>query len=360
MMLKYLIEKELIQIRRNAFLPKLIVMFPIMIMCVMPWVTSMEVKNIRVCIVDNDRSTTSQRFVHRIEASRYFIFVGQEPSYAKALERVEEGSADIVAVVPPHYERDKVNHSPTKIYIAANAVNGTKGAMGSAYLSSIIASESNHLISQPLSVVEKTLYNGYQNYKVFMIPALMAMLVVMMCGLLPALNIVGEKEAGTIEQINVTPVGKLTFILAKLIPYWGIAMVVMTVCFCLSWLVYGIIPAGNVAILYLLAMLLALTVSGLGLVVSNCSRDMQQAMMLMWFVVLCAILLSGLFTPVRSMPRWAQIVTLCNPLRYFIEGMRTVFIRGGGFSSVASQIGMLGMFAVIMNVWAVASYKKNS
>ena len=267
MTLKYLIQKEFLQIRRNAFLPKLIIMFPIVIMCVMPWVMQMEVKNIVVDVVDIDHTVDSQRLVQQIAASNYFIFGGQKNTYAEAMKDIEKGRADVILEI-----RDG------KYLIAANAVNGTKGSMGSAYLSQILRGSSSFLLP-PSSTT--TLYNKQQNYKLFMIPALFAIVMMLMTGFLPTLNIVGEKEAGTIEQINVTPVSKWSFILAKLIPYWLIALFVITVCLLLAWLVYGITPAGPVWLIYVLAMLLALFFSSFGLIVSNYSDTMQQAMFVM-------------------------------------------------------------------------------
>jgi len=206
----------------------------------------------------------------------------------------------------------------------------------------------------------KNLYNKGQNYKVFMIPALMGILMMMLCGFLPALNIVGEKEKGTIEQINVTPVSKCSFILAKLIPYWVIGLLVLTVCLVLSWTVYGITCQGPLPLVYLLAILLALFFSSLGLIVSNYSDTMQQAMLVMWFFVVCLMLLSGLFTPTRSMPHWAYLTTYINPMHYFIDAIRTVFVRGGGLAAIAHQVVALISIASLMSVWAVMSYKKNS
>ena len=204
------------------------------------------------------------------------------------------------------------------------------------------------------------LYNKYQNYKVFMIPALMGILMMMLCGFLPALNIVGEKEKGTIEQINVTPVSKWSFIFAKLIPYWIIGLVVLSLCLVLSWLVYGITCQGPLLLVYLLAVLLALFFSSLGLIISNYSDTMQQAMLVMWFFVVCLMLLSGLFTPVRSMPDWAYLTTYINPMHYFVDAIRTVFVRGGGFSSIAHQVLALLLIASLVTVCAVGSYRKNS
>ncbi|MCR5070230.1 MAG: ABC transporter permease [Prevotella sp.] len=345
MTLRYLIQKELLQIRRNSFLPKLIVMFPIMIMCVMPWVMQMEVKNIRVDVVDIDRTTQSQRLVHDIEASNYFIFNGMQPTYQAAMKDIEHGKADIILEI-----RDG------KYLIAANAVNGTKGSMGSAYLSQIATKD----LRNDNLVGVLNLYNKGQNYKLYMIPALLAIVMMLMTGFLPTLNIVGEKETGTIEQINVTPVSKWAFILSKLIPYWIIALFVVTVCLILAWLVYGITPVGSVWLVYLLAMLLALFFSSLGLIISNYSSTMQQAIFVMWFFVVCIMLLSGLFTPTRSMPQWAYMSTYINPMHYFIDAIRTVFIRGGGFQDIAHQLMALFGIGTVMACWAVQSYKKNS
>ena len=345
-MIKYLIQKEFLQIRRNAFLPRLIVMFPIVIMCVMPWVMQMEVKNIVVDVVDIDHTVDSQRLVQQIAASNYFIFGGQKATYAEAIKDIEKGRVDVILEI-----RDG------KYLIAANAVNGTKGAMGSAYLSQILRGSSSFLLP-PSSTT--TLYNKGQNYKLFMIPALFAIVMMLMTGFLPTLNIVGEKEAGTIEQINVTPVSKWSFILAKLIPYWLIALFVITVCLLLAWLVYGITPAGPVWLIYVLAMLLALFFSSFGLIVSNYSDTMQQAMFVMWFFVVSIMLLSGLFTPTRSMPQWAYLTTYINPMHYFIDAIRTVFIRGGGLHETAHQVLALVGIGTLMGCWAVQSYKKNS
>ena len=353
MTLRYLIQKEFTQIRHNAFLPRLIVMFPIMIMCVMPWVMNMEVKNIRVDVVDIDHTVESQRLIQQVAHSNYFIFNAQQPTYNQALSDVEHGKADVILEI-----RDK------QYLIAANAVNGTKGSMGAAYMSQVISGNISSLKGNLSPLTSRLsplyLYNKGQNYKLFMIPALFAIVIMLMTGFLPTLNIVGEKEAGTIEQINVTPVSKWAFILAKLIPYWIIAIFVITVCLLLSWAIYDITPAGSVALIYLLAMLLALFFSSFGLIISNYSDTMQQAIFVMWFFVVLLMLLSGLFTPTRSMPALVYLTTYVNPMHYFIEAIRTVFIRGGSLHSIWHQILALTAIALFMSTWAVQSYKKNS
>ena len=192
MTLKYLLRKEFTQIRRNPFLPRLIVMFPIMIMCIMPWVMNMEVKNVVVDVVDNDRSTLSQQLVHEIAANNYFSFHGQQPSYTAALNDIEHSEADIVVVIPQHYSRDLTLGNKPQVLIAANAVNGTKGSIGSVYLSQMVTTNAVPTL-QALQTNVSTFYlfNRQLNYKRYMIPALFAIIMMMITGFLPTLNIVG-------------------------------------------------------------------------------------------------------------------------------------------------------------------------
>lgn len=393
-MIKFLIEKEFKQLFRNSFLPRLILVFPCMIMILMPWAMNLEIRNVSLNIVDNDHSVTSRRLVDKISASTYFRLTALPDSYDEALKNVEAGDADIILEIPRDFEKDcTVGRSP-HVLIAANAVNGTKGGLGGSYLSNIIQSYASEVVALPavlpvrgdtpgvvgvmansqlsplnsqlsplnfqLSTNYTTLnlFNPNLNYKLFMVPALMVMLLTLICGFLPALNIVSEKEVGTIEQINVTPVGKFTFILAKLFPYWLIGFVVLTICFILAWLLYGILPVGHFLVIYFFAILFVLSMSGLGLVISNHSVTMQQAMFVMWFCMLILILMSGLFTPISSMPGWAQAITIFNPLKYLMQVMRMVYLKGSGFTDMLPQLGALLAFVLFFNVWAVRSYRK--
>ena len=382
-MIKFLIEKEFKQLFRNSFLPRLILVFPCMIMILMPWAMNLEIRNVSLNIVDNDHSVTSRRLVDKISASTYFRLTALPDSYDEALKNVEAGDADIILEIPRDFEKDcTVGRSP-HVLIAANAVNGTKGSLGGSYLSNIIQSYAFEVVVLPVrgdtpgdvsgmansqlstpnsqpstNYTTLNLFNPNLNYKLFMVPALMVMLLTLICGFLPALNIVSEKEVGTIEQINVTPVGKFTFILAKLFPYWLIGFVVLTICFILAWLLYGILPVGHFLVIYFFAILFVLSMSGLGLVISNHSATMQQAMFVMWFCMLILILMSGLFTPISSMPEWAQAITIFNPLKYLMQVMRMVYLKGSGFTDMLPQLGALLGFVLFFNVWAVRSYRK--
>lgn len=375
-MLKFLIEKEFKQLLRNSFLPRLIIGYPCMVMIIMPWATNMEIKNISVNVVDNDHSVVSQRLIHKIDASSYFRLNNLSPTYNSALRDIESGDADVILEIPRHFEKKLENGEASHVLLAANAVNGSKGGLASSYMtatladynaqlhaenpSSGIVQEAASSVQPSVSVSEKNLYNPHLNYKLFMVPALMVMLVTVICGFLPALNIVSEKEVGTIEQMNVTPVGKFKFILAKLIPFWVVGFVVLTLSFGFAWLIYGILPVGSLGIIYLLSALFVLVMSGFGLVISNHSATMQQAMFVMFFFIIILLLMSGLFTPVMSMPLWAQIITILNPLKYFVDIMRMVYLKGSGLTDLSLQIGALLAFATLFNFWAVKSYRKSA
>ena len=361
-----LLQKEFLQIRRNPFLPKLIIAFPIMIMLIMPLIMTMDVRNVNVAVVDLDRSTTSRRIVSHIEASEYLSLVGTTSEYSVAMEGLEQGDIDVIVQIPDDFERDMAVSSPQKISIIANAVNATKGSMGTQYIVQTIARSLREIRGerspneQSELITVQNRFNPTLNYRHYMIPALMIILFILICGFLPALSIVGEKESGTIEQINVTPVSRLTFTLAKLIPYWIIGMFVLTVAMIVARLVYGLTPVGSIGVIYFGAMLFILTISGFSLTIANFSETMQQTMFVMFFFVMIFMLMSGLLTPIDSMPDWAQKITLVLPPRYFVDILRSVYLKGTHITELWTNFAALGVFAIIFNTLAAITYKKQA
>lgn len=361
-----LIQKEFLQIRRNSFLPKLIIIFPIMIMLIMPLVMTMDVRNVNVAVVDNDNSTASRRIASHINGSEYLTLAATESQYCSALAALERGDIDVIVQIPDNFERDMALGTPERIGITANAVNATKGAMGMQYLVQTIARSLTGLQGEKAPVVAKELitienrYNPTLNYRHYMIPALMIILFILVCGFLPALSIVGEKESGSIEQINVTPVSRLTFTLAKLLPYWIIGMFVLTIAMVVANFVYGLAPAGSIGAIYLGAALFILVMSGFSLTIANFSHTMQQTMFVMFFFIMIFMLMSGLLTPVESMPEWAQHFTLALPPRYFIEILRSVYLKGSTINDLWINFAALGGFAAVFNAVATFTYRKQA
>lgn len=360
MVLKYLIEKEFRQMRRNPIIPRLIVIFPCMMMILMPWAANLEIKYNNLCVVDADHSSLSRRMVEKVASTDYFNLVATAPDYDRAFDMVEEGDADVILEIPRHFEKALTTGRPVQLQVSANAINGTKGGLGSSYLTAVVedfvTQEAGVEAAARLSLLY--LYNPHLDYKVFMVPALLVIMLTLICGFLPALNIVGEKEAGTIEQLNVTPVSKTDFILAKLIPYWLVGLVVLSIGLLLALWLYGIRPSGSLWLIYFFSAIFILTISGFGLLISNYSGTMQQAMFVMFFFLIIFILMSGLFTPVRSMPEWAQWIAAFNPLTYFIKVMRMVFLKGCMWADLLPLLWKMLGFMVAFGVAAVWSYRK--
>lgn len=361
-----LLQKEFLQIRRNSFLPKLIIIFPIVVMLIMPLIMTMDVRNVNVVIVDLDTSTASQRVASHIEASEYFTLIQVTSEFHLAISALEKGNADVIVQIPNHFERDMFGKTPQRISISANAVNATKGGLGMQYVVQSIAStlkelrseKSNLKVSELITVENR--YNPTLNYRHYMIPALMIILFILICGFLPALSIVEEKESGTIEQINVTPVSRLTFTLSKLVPYWIIGLFVLTIAMLVAWVVYGLTPSGSIWLIYFGATLFILVISGFSLTMANFSETMQQTMFVMFFFIIIFMLMSGLLTPLDSMPEWAQWFTLILPPRYFVEILRLVYLKGCTITDVWTDFAALAGFALVFNILATITYKKRS
>lgn len=363
-MLKYLLEKEFKQIRRDRFLPRIIFLLPVIQLVILPFAANFEMRNINLSIVDNDHTVLSRRLTEKVLSSGYFRPADVSPRYDEALASIESNAADIILEIPSRFEEQLEREGTAELLIAANAVNGTKGGIGSSYLASIIQDFNRERNLLPVSVGEggirvTNLFNPHLNYKNYMVPGIMAFLLTLIGGFLSALNIVSEKEKGTIEQINVTPVPKALFLLSKLIPFWLIGLVLLTIGACVAWLVYGLLPVGNMGVIYLFAAVYLMAFTGFGLAISSVSSTQQQAMFTAFFFMIIFVLLSGMFTPVSSMPVWAQELTRLNPLRYLVEVMRMVYLKGSTLSDLAGHFVAVCLFAVFFNVLAIVCYRKS-
>lgn len=370
-MLKFLLEKEFKQIMRNKSLPRMVIVMPFMALALFPLVANFDVRNINLSVVDNNHSPYSERLIQKVVSSGYFQLTNVSYNYSDALQSVEQDRADVVLEIPPRFEEELMTNQTTNVLISANTVNGMKGGLSSAYLVSILNDFGTEVRTELINggaklqtpsceIVPRYYFNPHLEYKYTMIPAIMMMMLAMLTGFLPALNIVGEKEKGTIEQMNVTPVGKFTLILSKLIPYWIIGFIVLTICFFVAWLFYGMISVGGYVLIYLFSAIFVLAFSGFGLVISNYASTVQQAMFMMFFFVITFIFLSGLYTPVSSMPDWTQAFSRFSPLRYMVEVLRSIFLKGSSFGDLNMHFFALCGFAVFFNGWAVLSYRKNS
>lgn len=369
--LRILLEKEFRQIFRNPAILRLIFMMPSIQLIVLPLAADYEVKNIKIAVVDQDHSAYSRQLVNKISASKYFDLASYTSSYNEALEEVEKDRADLVLQIPANFEKDIVKHDESSLFMALNAINGVKANLGGVYLRNIINDFNNDIrldwIQMPrfnpqpmIQVSTINWFNPLLNYQYFMVPGILVILVTMVGSFLSALNIVREKEVGTIEQINVTPIRKHQFILGKLIPFWVLGIVVLTIGMILARLFYGIVPDGSLLTIYLFAVIYLLSVLGLGLLISTYTETQQQAMLISFFMMMIFILLGGLYTSIDSMPAWAQTFTKFNPVSYFIEVMRMVVLKGSSLYDIRYHLLIVAAFGVFLNTWAVINYRKRT
>lgn len=368
MVLRYLIEKEFKQISRNRIFVILILWFPIITLVLLPWAVNFEVRDVRVAIFDESRGHFSQHFVQKIKASDSFIPVADLRSYEQGMELVEAQEVDMVIHIPRTFDRDlSLNRSP-EIFLAALAVDATQALLATNYITSITHQFCEQLRAEnpspdyrplPLTIVTDYRFNPSLDFKTNMLPAFIVILITLVCGMLPALNIVQEKENGTIQQMNVTPVTKMQFIFSKVIPYWIIGVIILVMSVLLVRFVYNLWPISNIGIVFLVSIIFIVNITGFGIIVSNYSNTLQQAMLVMLFCILIFLLMSGLFSPVDAMPVWAQTIAYINPLTHYIEALRLLYLKGISLAEVSSPILILCCFAVLINSVAVLSYKKS-
>ena len=369
--LRFLLRKEFRQIFRDPAIIRIIFILPAIQLIVLPLAADYEIKNISVTVVDHDHSDYSRQLINKVTASGYFHLEQYTASYKQALHDIEKDRADLILEIPESFEKNLVKQNEASLFIAVNAINGVKANLGGAYLRSIIQDYNREVrlkwIQLPrfspelnIDVTSSNWFNPSMNYRYFMVPGILVVLVTMVGSFLASLNIVKEKEIGTIEQINVTPVKKYQFVIGKLIPFWILGLMFMTIGFIIARVVYGIIPLGSFSTIYLFAAVYLLAVLGLGLLISTYTSTQQQAMLLSFFLMMVFILLSGLYTSIDSMPVWAQWITRFNPVTYFIEVMRMVVLKGSGLADISAQVFTVLGFAVVLNGWAIINYKKRS
>jgi ABC-2 type transport system permease protein len=369
--LSFLLEKEFRQVFRNPAILRSVLVMPIIQLLIFPFAANYEVKNVLLSVVDHDHSSYSQKFISKITASGYFILTDYSPSYNQAMEAIESDKSDLVIEIPKNFEKDLVKENKTSMLLAVNAVNGAKANLGGAYAANIIRDFNQEIrlnwMTFPafnaiptIEITSSNWYNPTMNYKDFMVPGILVTLLTMIGTFLTSLNIVQEKEIGTIEQINVSPISKTTFILGKLIPFWIMGLITLTIGLLIARLFYQIVPVGNIGLIYLFAMVFLLALLGVGLLISTYAETQTQATFVGFFVMMVFMLLGGLYTSIDSMPGWAKWITKVNPVAYFIEVMRMIVLKGSGFADIKYHLlSVLGL-AVIFNSWAILNYHKRS
>ena len=367
----FIIQKEFRQIFRNKGMLPIIFVLPMVQLLILSNAASFEIKNIKFSYVDNDHSVASRELISKFKASSYFHIVESFDSKKDANFQMKTGKVDVILEIPNHFERDLIKNNGTYLSVSINAIDGAAAGVESVYISQIINGYNQKIQTQlykynntsyvqPINIVTipSFWYNNTLNYKTFMVPGILVLLVTMLALFLSSMNIVREKEIGTLEQINVTPIRKHQFIIGKLFPFWVLGLVILTVGLIIAKVVFNVPIVGNIGLIYFFTTIYLLVILGIGLIISNHSDTQQQSMFIAWFIAVIFILMSGLFTPIESMPTWAQNITLFNPIRYFVEIIRMVMLKGATFSDISRPFFLIVFYAVVINGIAVLTYKK--
>lgn len=367
----FIIQKEFRQIFRNKGILPIIFILPLIQLLILSNAASFEVKNIQFSYIDNDNSSASRELISKFQASSYFKVIKKFDSKAEANQEMQKGKVDVILEIPTQFERNLIKDKKSSLSVSINAIDGAAAGIENVYISQIITAFNQNIQTQSVQYTDDTFvqpqnivtipsfwYNNTLNYKTFMVPGILVLLVTMLTLFLSSMNIVREKEMGTLEQINVTPIKKYQFIVGKLFPFWVLGLVILTIGLIIAKVVFDVPILGNIGLIYLFTSVYLLVILGIGLFISNHTETQQQAMFIAWFFTVIFILMSGLFTPIESMPQWAQNVTLFNPIRYFVEIIRMVMLKGATFSDISFQFFVIIFYAIILNGLAVWSYKK--
>ena len=379
--LRFLLRKEFLQIFRDKVIIRMLFLMPLVQLLVLSNAATFEVKAARLFVVDHDHSTMSRGVVDRLAASGRFIPTAASQSLAQADAAMLDRATDVILVIPAEFERGLVRERHATVQLILNAEDGAAAGVMQSYASQILSAYSRELgadVSPTLSAIgarveappqrglprievsRRGWYNAELEYRDFMVPGILVVLVTIVGTLLTAMNIVREKESGTLDQLNVTPVTRSAFIAAKLIPLWSLALVVLALGLVLAWFVFHVPIRGSLLLVFLAAAIYLVGALGIGLWISTVAETQQQAMFVTYAIMMVYMLMSGLFTPVRGMPEWAQWIAQASPVMHFAQLMRAVLLKGAGLTDVVRELVILSVMGVAVMTLAVRQYHKRA
>jgi ABC-2 type transport system permease protein len=367
--LLFLIQKEFIQVLRNKTLLPLIFIMPLVQLLVLVYAADMNMKEINYSVYDEDGSFFSRQLQDKYFNSPFFKFQDQLVSENQVEHQLKTGIADLIIHIPKDFEINLRNNEPEHVEFRINGINSSAAVLISAYAQNILGDFTKDILldqsaaqstinSSQIGVSYRHWYNPELDYKIYMVPGILVLLVSMIGWILTALNIVREKEIGTIEQINVTPIRKSYFIVGKLLPFWMIAMFELVVGLTIGKLLFGIPIVGSIGLLFLFTAIYLIVPLGFGLLISSVSQNQQQVMFLAFFFIITFILMSGLFTPAESMPDWAQFFNYLNPLAYFMRVIRMIILKGSGLVDILPDLIGISIYSVFILSLAIMAYRK--
>jgi ABC-2 type transport system permease protein len=368
----YIIRKEFIQIFRNRSMLPIIFVMPIIQLIILANAATLDLRQIKMVVVDEDMSQSSRALVSKFSGSPFYKVQSSYFSVKEAENDLLKGKASVILHIPGRFEKTLIKEGHGKIQLLVDAINGVAAGLANTYSTAIISGFNKDVVSEMVTIpvpdgMNKTInmipyywYNPQLSYKNFMVPGILGVLITMIGMFLACMNLVREKEIGTIEQINVTPIHKYQFIAGKLLPFWIIGLMEFAFGLAVGKLLFNIPFLGNIPLLFSFVALYLLVILGFGLFISTFADTQQQAMFIAWFIAMVFIMMSGLFTSAENMPDWAQWLNKINPIAYFMRVVRMIILKGSGLKDILYEVGMLsGYFLIIINL-AIWRYKKIS
>jgi ABC-2 type transport system permease protein len=367
----YILQKEFRQIFRNRTMLPMIFGVPLLQMLILVFAATFDMKKIDMVVVDKDLSEISRGLIAKFDAIPFFHLEYAVPDETIGEEMLLSDNADVILVVPPNTERNLIRNGQAQLQLLVNAIDGNSAQLIYSYSSQIIGNFNKNLIAEwkgipeftppgEIKIAESYWYNAELDYKWYMAPGILSILVTIIGMFMSGMNLVREKEIGTIEQLNVTPVKKYQFIIGKLVPFWAIALFDLAFGLFIAWLVFDLPVVGSLWLLFGMASVYLIGVLGLGLFISTVTNTQQQVMFVSFFFMMIFILMGGIFTPVESMPHWAQMLDRANPIFYFMKIMRNVVLKGSGFFDLLEEFFSLVVLGIIFLSLAIWRYRKTA
>lgn len=367
-MILIFLRKEFTQIFRNKAMVPIIFGLPVIQLLILSNAATFEIRNIRFNVIDLDNSSFSRELVSKFTSSEYFILNEVSFSVKESEESFKRNESRLIIYIPKDFEKDFRKSNNSKIQFVINAEDGSAAGVVNNYAISILRQFNSDVMVKSsimpdnvplININYSNWFNPELNYKTYMVPGILVLLVTLIGAFLSGMNVVREKEIGTIEQLNVTPISKYHFIIGKLFPFWIIGMFELGFGLVISLIVFRIPMLGSPLLIFSLSAVYLVVILGLGLLVSTLTNTQQQAMFIAWFILVLFILMGGVFTPIESMPDWAQIIAFFNPVAQFIKAMRMIMLKGSGFSDILPQFYFFIIAGILMMSLAVWRYRKS-
>jgi ABC-2 type transport system permease protein len=355
-----LIKKEIIQVLRDRNMIRIIFAVPIVQLLLFGYVANLEVKNIRLDIYDFDRSVESRELINSAGANDYFLIQKESSSILDLESNFKKSSSDMAIIIPEDFSKRIKRGDNPSVSLISDGSDANSTAIGSGYMAQIIRkfTKDYYQLDPPLKLDVDNRYNPEMESVYFMVPGIVATLLTMITVMLTSMAIVREREIGTLEQLVVTPISETTLLLGKIIPFAFLGILEMSFALVFGVLWFDIPFVGSPILLFGLVGLYLLTTLGIGLFFSNVTTTQQQAMFFAWFFSVFAILTSGFFTPIVNMPQWMQYITYINPMRYFMEIVRGIMLKGAGAPELISQIIILALIGIVIFTFSSIRFSK--